>query len=276
MSKRVALAIAIVTVCAFHHSARAQHAAPFQQERMLPARDFGAELHLGSMDFAFNSLTVIGIETFGQIPLTSRLGLRGRLPIAHANGSGDSGTSLGNLTVGLEYLVRGSIGPRSADAVSVGGSLSLPTASDTGDSGAAASALATYRVPFPGYYAPNTTTLRAHVSWRKEQDRWLVQLQPGIHVLAVEGTNNDQTLLRFNIAGGWHASPNVVLMGELSTVSRILDDNAGEEWLHTLDLGMRYFARRSVFGVRLYYPLDESRREGLDMIGIAADLTARY
>jgi hypothetical protein len=148
--------------------AAAGPAHPFVMPDLSPSRTVGAEVIVGRIDLAplGGRTTVIALEPTLALPLTPRWTLTGRVPVGHATSSARSGTTLGNLTVGALYVIsaRGRRGDRTITAVDM--SLSLPTAADGGDAGAAARTHARFRVPDAGLYNPKTTTARVHGNWR--------------------------------------------------------------------------------------------------------------
>jgi hypothetical protein len=94
-------------------------------------------------------------------------------------------------------------------------------------------------------------------------------------VLVIQGAD-DLLLLRLGLAGGVHVASQLALIAEVTTVSDILDDRATQEdFLHTLDLGLRHVGPGSTFGARLYYPLDRSLRR-LDILGVGFDFQTSF
>jgi len=137
--------LAAAALAALTGVATASPRAPaFQTEDPRGDRRAGLELHLGQIELPLGlDLTVLALELSTTLPLGDRSTLRLRLPLAHASGSDTSGTSLGNFTVGFHHLIdRVATGGGGARLLSVDASLSLPTASDSGESAGAASALA--------------------------------------------------------------------------------------------------------------------------------------
>lgn len=250
--------------------------APFEMPVIAPGNSFGGELMLGTMEPspAGDNVTQIALELFGTAELTSRLSLRGRLPFAHTSDDNNSASSLGNLTVGLDYLLSTGRGATSVSAWSLGGSVSLPTASDTGDSRAAALLHGYFRVPYPGRYDPDTTAIRLYGQFRLDARKVFLQLQGGINHLIIDNFE-DLMLLRFGTALGVSVGRTTTLLAELTFLTDFLDDST-DDWWTNLDLGARFGLNRNLqLGARLFVPLDDTSRD-LDIIGVAVDLRTQF
>ena len=246
----------------------------FEMPSLSPEREVGAELMVGTIDFLPENLTMSAVELFGKLSVSPRLILRTRLPIAYANGAGVSGTTLGNIELGGDYILSTPAGS-SPGRWSVGGGVYLPTSSDGGESGVVANAHSVYRLTHPGRYMPETTTLALHGDYRRESGQLFFQGQFGAQLYVIEHASNS-FILRMGLGGGTMVSPQLALIAELTTTSDFLDDADHENFLHVLDFGMRYRVGRSGFGARFYLPLDASTRQGLDIIGFAVDYRGEY
>jgi hypothetical protein len=266
----VATALGAVAAPAAAHPAH-----PFVMPELSPHRRLGAEVLVGSLDVPFH-VTVIALEPTLSLTLTPRWTLTGRIPIGHVASDVRDGTTLGNATIGAIYLFSSRGRRHDLRRGALDFSLSFPTAADGGDAGFAARTHAVFRVPDPGLYFPKTTTVRVHGNYRADVGQVFFQGQFGMHVLVIQRAD-DLLLLRLGLAGGVHVSPQVALIAELTTMSDILDDRqTREDFLHTLDLGMRFSGATSTFGARLYYPLDDSLRNGLHIIGVGFDFQAAF
>ncbi len=272
---RHALALTVGLALVVPSIASADTTAPFQMPNVRRGKRIGGEFHLGSISQPLRDLTVLGIEFLAEIPVGDRSSIRVRMPVAQMQGDGVSGTGMGNLTLGLSRTmgVRRTHGRTTAWALS--GSLSLPTASAGGESGLAAAALAAYRIPYPGYYIPNATTLRVGADSHLDFGNAFVQVGIGLRLIAVDGADT-QTPIRLGLAGGTRLNHHFSLVGELTTMTYMISGRSGEEWFHTLDAGLKYRTGKAIIGGRLYLPLDESTRRGLSIVGIAVDVAARY
>lgn len=247
----------------------------FEMPELAPSRHLGEELMVGTLDFAASNLTVAAVELSGDWAPTPRIALHALLPIAYANGEELSGTSLGNITFGLGYVLANHRWGRRSRLWSVGADLSLPTASDGGDASSVAVAHGIYRITGLGRYAPEVTTLSLHGDLRREDDKFFFQGQLGFD-FHIDDASDDTFALRLGIGGGVKVSSHVAFIAELTTISDILDDSDGEDFLHVLDFGTRYWLHASSFGARFYLPLDDSTRNGLDILGFAIDYRTSY
>lgn len=253
--------------------ARADWPRPFVLPPLAAGPELHAEVMFGTVDTGPDA-TLLGFD-FGLRHRFDRLGISGSLPIVHTDTDIWDGTSLGNLTAGVDYLIAGSVRGRRHSATAIGASLSLPTADDDGDGSLAALTHAVFRIPDPGKYLPNTTTIRVFADWRTGTSEWFFQGELGMHALVIDGAD-DEILFRLGLGGGVAVSDSAALIGELTTMTDILDDNEGDEhFLHTLDLGVRFLGGgNSIFGIRLYLPLDDSYRDN-DALGLAFDFATR-
>lgn len=266
-------ALVVATLLLAAGPARADWPRPFVMPPIAAGPEFYSEVMLGTMDFGPLEATMLGFE-FGFRHRFDRLGISGGIPIAHVDTDNWDGTSLGNLTAGIDYLVAGSVRGQRHSATSIGATLSLPTASDGGDSALAALGHSTFRVPDPGRYLPDTTTIRVFGDWRTGTGEWFFQGELGMHALVRDGAD-DEVLFRLGVGGGVALSPAAALIAELTTMTDILDDdNDPEDFLHTLDLGVRFLGGNSIFGIRLYLPLDDSMRNR-DALGLGFDFAVR-
>ncbi len=275
-SRRAAPLAALAVSLLAPPAVRAQpHSPLFEMPSPLPSRTVGAELMVGTIDVESGNVTLAALELSGEFAATPRLALRALLPIAYANGQDFSGTTLGDLTLGTEFLLTAQRSGGSLSLWSLGGSMSLATASDGGESRRAAEAHRDFRVPYPGHYWPDTNTLRLHADYRLESGQVFFQGQLGVQFHVIEDVD-DVLNLRLGLGGGAMITRHVALLAELTTISDILDDSEGENFLHVLELGGRFHVPGGAFGARFYLPLDDSLREGRDILGFAVDYRAAY
>jgi hypothetical protein len=235
-------------------------------------RSVGLELMVGTMSSTPSDLTLIGLELDVEYPLSERLGFRALLPLAHERSDASSGTSLGNLTVGLDHPISSPADGRVG--WSIGGDLSVPTASDEGNSAIAAIDHSILRIPYPGRYAPDTSALRFYGNARIERETVFAQVQLAGHYLLVEDAD-DLTLIKLALGGGAMVNDRTAVLGELTTVSDIVDDSEGENFIHLLELGLRHRADRFAIGGRIHLPLDDTFRSR-QIIGFAVEVEATY
>lgn len=247
--------------------------APYHMPGVFNHRSIGLELMLGTMDDAAGDLVLIGFGLSLEYPATRRLSLQAALPVVHARGNDFAGTSLGNVTAGLAYLLSGSKGGR--PIWSIAGSLSLPTAADGGEAGAAADLHRIFRVPQPGMYQADTTTARFSADVRIDERRLFAQLDMRTELQLIDGGDN-RMLLFFGMGGGARLTNRTSLIAELNTAIYALVDEPVEDFLHTFELGLRHRSGTFAIGGRLYVPLDDANRRGRDAIGIGIDFSNAY
>ncbi len=245
--------------------------APFHMPGMTPERALSLQLMLGHMSSSPSDLTLLGIQLGGEFPITRRLSLEAVLPVGYESGGGRSGLALGNVTAGAGYTLRA---PGHGVGWAVGGSVSFPTAPDSGDGRAAAFDHSVFLVPFPGYFQPRTTTLRLRADARIEERTLFLQLHLASHMLVVDGPG-DVLLMVLGVGGGVRVTDRSALIAEVTTVTDILDHRGSEYFLHTLDVGFRHRERSTVFGLRLYLPVDDTLRSR-SMVGVAVDVASRF
>ncbi len=250
-------------------------AAPFQMPDVYSNNLLTAELMLGTVDGSpFDDFTVFALELGGSFSISPKLHLTGLLPIASTTQDGTD-TALGNLTLGLEYILSAARRGANVKAWSIGGSLSAPTASDSGGGFATSAIHGFFRAPYPGRYLPNTTAIRIHGQFRLDAQKIFFQAQGGINHLIIDGGDDDM-LLRFGLGLGIAPARAVTLIAELTTLSDIVDDADGDNFVHSLDLGARFRAGAGTqIGVRLYLPLDDVFRDS-DVMGLAVDVRYRF
>jgi|GEM_PF-6829806 len=278
-SRFVASAFAVVAFAGLAAPAHAQRegmrTAPFEMPVVAPGNSVGGEFMLGTMEPSpvADNATEIAFELFGTFEITDRLSLRGRLPLAYT--SADNGhSSLGNISAGIDYLLNANRSGSNATAWSIGGALSLPTAADSGGSLTASTLHGIYRVPYPGRYLPNTTTIRLYGQFRLDARKVFLQLQGGLNHWIID-RRDDLMLLRFGAALGVAAGRSTTLIGELTFLSDFLNDT-NDDWWTNLDLGARFRVGNDLrLGVRLFVPLDRTSRD-YNILGAAVDLRSQF
>lgn len=250
------------------------HRDPFQMPEVYGHHKLGLDFMFGQISAApfVDEINLMALELFGAYRVSRRLYLHARLPLGYASAEDYSGTALGNLTLGLEHRLSTSFSRGQLTAWSLGGSVSLPTASDSGDAGLASVLHGAFRLPYPGRYYPDTTALRVHGQFRLDTRSVFLQGQAGLNMLIIDGAD-DWMLLRFGLALGVSLGRSAVLIAELTTMSDILDDSDGDNFWHSLDLGVRFRAgTHTRVGIRVYLPLDAAYRDQ-DIWGIGLDIT---
>lgn len=270
-------------------------AAPLRMADTSERSHAGVDVFFGSFDadegglFFSTDATVVSFEPHLDFALTDSITLSGRLPLAYARsavtvlGFEDEKTELvlGNLSLGARYVAQVGRDLRAGG----GGFVNLPTADADDDldlpNPPAAAALANFF--FMERYLPETTTLGAHGDLRVDVGRGFVQGRVEyMHLTSdEEGYDDSLNLLRIGIAAGFWLTPTFAALGELTTLSTILDDDAqisddeDEDFVHSLDLGVRYAQPRWSLSARFHLPLDDFLREN-DLLGAGVDLSMYF
>jgi hypothetical protein len=241
---------------------------PYIMPPLVIDQELGAEFQFGQRSAPGDDITFLVVEGTFRQPLGPSFALLAQLGVGHVDVGNADGTTLTNLTLGGTYMLSRRRDGRSAVVFSV----SLPTASDQGNDGAAAFGLASFYLADPGRFEGDATTFRAYLDYRLDSGRVFAQVEGGMQAIFHEG--DDWVLLRGNLAAGVGLSPRVALVAELTNMAYIFVDQPpnDEDFLHALDLGMRFRLHNGRLGARVYVPLDDSRRD-VDDLGIALDFT---
>lgn len=237
----------------------------------------GADLMLGPNDLVGDAF-VAAAGLFAEISLTKNLAVSARLPVAFASfdiGAGDeSGFALGNLALGGQLANwEKARSDRSRTLYAFGVVLALPTASDSGDSGTAANIAALHFIPDSGRYRVDTTTIRARGDFRYEASPLFVQAELAFDFYLREGDDEIGALV--GVGAGVKLNPNFAALAEITTVSDIIEDSDDENFVHTVDVGLRWHNQSVVLGARVYVPVDESLRDA-SVLGFGLDAAARF
>jgi hypothetical protein len=218
-----------------------------------------------------NDISLIGLNLRGHYQLGRGLLLGGHLPLAHAQFDDDSGTSLGNLTAELNYRL--SLHARSESWLDA--SLSLGTASDSGDGALAAQTFAVFWMADPGFYLPDTNTLRLMYRHAFGDQRMQLNLEAGVQYLFISDVD-DQARLPFRVGGQIDLGPRLELLGRFSTYWLVDADDGEDDFLHMLELGINLLqVGRGEVEALVYYPLDEVYRDNFEVWGLQIGFTTR-
>jgi hypothetical protein len=274
------LLVAVALACVCMPVAALAHPPPFYWMADLSVHSrAGVEVIPGNYDRAGETAILVPASVFAEFALTENVVLLGRLPLAYVDRVGiddpDEGAfALGNVSLGA-LLAGGSGHPHEGRLMyGIGALVHLPTASDEDDEGAAAARTAAFLVPDAGRYRPDTTTVRVRADVRYETDSVFVQGEVGVDRLILEDVD-DRTDLLLGAGLGLALDPYWALLGELTVLSNVLEDDDESEFLPVLDAGVRYHNPDLMFGLRVYWPFDESYRDA-SALGIGLDIALRF
>jgi hypothetical protein len=176
--------------------------------------------------------------------------VEGTLPIGWQHQS--NAPALGNVMIGGGFL------PESGRLVGIALRLAVPTSPSLGTGLATATALAAPRNTDPELWLPHATTAELVADWRWRGDATWVQAEVGLAgwwMLA-----RYETVVRATAAGGVRVAPWLDLTASFVTRSYVLARNPGEEFVHSLVLGIVSYNARGQLAVRLEVPIDASAR----------------
>jgi hypothetical protein len=256
----------------------------------------GVDVFFGSIDadeggelFSARA-TVVTFEPHVDVAVTPQLTLSGRLPIGYAKAETtvlfvdqeESDTVLGNASLGARFMSQASYDLRAGGGLLV----HLPTAKDDDDDGDLVSpplAVTSVRIFHLERYVPDTTTMAVHGDVRFDLGRAFLQGQVMyMHLLAEDEDAEDADLLRLGAAAGFWLTPMLAAMGELTTMSTVLDDdvqynpdNPDEDFFHSLDVGLRFTEAQWSISARFHMPLDDIFRDD-DLLGGGVDLAVYF
>lgn len=253
--------------------ARAEPLRPFEMPPLSAGTEIHSELMVGSMRFSTDvEGTTLALDS-GVRHRIGPLGLSVSIPAVHRDHNVGDGAGLGNISIGVLYLITAPDRAGPHDSLVLGASTSLPTGGKSGYLQAG------FRIADPGHYWPDTTTLRIFSGWRTGADTWFAQAELALYALLREV--DDEFLLRVALGAGKQLSPTFAVIGEITTMSDLPDSDGlfgtepspfllySGDFIHALNLGARVRAGSSTLGFRLYSPID--RRFGA--VGFAFDVT---
>lgn len=271
-------------------------AAPFLMPDTSERTRAGVDVFFGSIDADEGGLlftaegTVLTFEPYLDLALTEQITMWGRLPVAYTRArttvlgleQEESATLLGNAGLGARFMGQVSHELRAGAGVLV----HLPTAdADDADGNFVDPPLTTsvVRLFQLERYAVDTTTLGAHADVRFDLGRGFLQGQlVYLRLVAEDEDAEDSDLLRLGLAAGYWISPTIAAVGELTTLSTILDDDVqfdaedeDEEFFHSLDVGLRFAQPQFALALRFHVPLDDVFRDS-DLLGGGADLSLYF
>ncbi len=215
--------------------------------------------------------SLIGINLHGQYAIGHGLLLGGQLPLAHVRFNDDAATSLGNLTAELSYRLTNR--PRSSSWVDT--SLSIGTADNNGDGRLAALTFAVFTMADPGLYAPDTNTVRAMYRHYYGDPKLRFEFQGGFQYILFKDVD-DITRVPLTLGVRAELGPRIEALGRFSTFWLLDAEDGEDDFLHMLEAGfnLRKVGRGEV-EILLYFPLDDSYRDVLEVWGLNVGFTTK-
>lgn len=228
----------------------------------IKARQQAAGLGLSENDRVHLMALVLG----GQYQLVPTLSVHASLPVVHARFEDEAETTLGNLSVGLTHTL--TAGVRSQSSLET--SLSFSTADGGGMGASAAGSFASFWAPDPGLYQANSTTVRATYRHHLGDKERGIELGGGIHHLFFDMAT-DQTRVPVTFTG------HVNVGGAANMLARFTNlwimrggSDSDDDFLHLLEGGLEIGnIGNGDLAMMLYYPLDDSYRNVLEVWGMS-------
>ena len=214
-----------------------------------------------------DDISLIGLDVYAHTEISPGLRIGGRIPIAHGRFDGDSETTLGNLSLELFYDLRANSWLETG--------VSFPTADDEGRSASVASTFATFWIPDPGLYAPDTTTFRLMYNHRwnlrpstARKNGIAFEVAAGVQFLSVDGAE-DRLRVPLQLTGSIGLSGQTEAVGRFGTYWISGADDGEDDFLNVLEAGLRIGnIGRGQLELLLYLPADETYRDQFEAWGI--------
>lgn len=249
------------------------HPPPFYRMPDLSAQSrLGIELVPTVGEVNDEGALVLDAGLFADIALTPWLVLAGRVPLAYVHSDPEppdpevTSAALGDVGLGLRVVGSSRQRRGARTRYGVGFWLYAPTASDSGEAGAAAGIASAFTVPDQARYF-DATTLRVDLDGRYETHTVFVQGEIG---LAYHQFGDGDLDGRFGLGAGVAFNPYLAAIAELTLHADELDAITP-----VLDAGLRYHDPSLMGGVRVYWPLGDGQR-GAGIIGLGLDLGVRF
>jgi hypothetical protein len=232
-------------------------------------------LNINNPLFAFlvgdDDISLIGIDLYANTEVAQGLTVGARIPIAHARFDDDSQTTLGNLTFEMRYQLSAELRTRSWLETS----LSIATADDDGDGALVAGAMATFWIPDPGMYLPDTNTVRLmyrhHWNARRssQASRGLaVEFGAGAHFLLRDDAE-DRFRIPVSVTGKLGLSAQAHALARFGTYWTSGAEDGEDDFLHVLEAGLGLTGvGRGSMDILVYLPLDDTYRDTLEAWGL--------
>lgn len=176
--------------------------------------------------------------------------VEGTLPVGWQLQSG--AFALGNVMVGGGFL------PASGRLVGIAVRVAAATSPNLGTGLQTATALAAPRLADPELWLAHSTSAELVADWRWRGDTTWLQAEAG--VAGWWTLERYETVVRASFAGGVRVAPWLDLTASFVTRSYVLARNPGEEFVHSLMLGIVSHNTRGQLALRLEVPIDNSAR----------------
>ncbi len=256
---------------------------PFVMADLSDTRLLGAEVSWGVM--GEGDVQAYLLDVVIDYALSPTLKFFGRIPFVYADFNlpfqgDDSGSALGNVQAGARVI--SPLGPDKHAGATL--QVSLPTGpspfSGSGTDGLAAAAGTNLHLPDDlGRYFGDILTVRAGGDLRLLAGKGFVQGGALVNMFFYTGdedVSDEQVNYLYLFAGGGaFLTPELAVMAELATWADAFDElDGGENFRHSLSLGLRYEAGSASIGGRFtFYPDESARDDGMRMLTL--DVMAR-
>lgn len=239
---------------------------------------------------SFN-MSAYHLDLVGDIAIGPNVELFGRVPLMMAVpeddpliGDIDSDSGLGNIMLGGRMIV-----PSGSVEIGLNGAIYLPTADEldfTDEDGLSTYAGFIGNIPRdPAKFYPDTLCIRPGVSGRiPVAGHGYFQVDASLLMLFYSGDQDlddeQANFLHVTFGGAFPVTQNTAIVAELATLGDVFDEGddgiVGEEndWMHSLELGVRQELGRMSLGARVYFPLEEELRDQ-EIIGVGVELLGR-
>ena len=192
----------------------------------------------------------VGLAAGARLGVGASGFLEGTVPVGWQKQS--NALALGDVMVGAGLL------PRGQRLVGIAVRLAVPTSPQVGTGLATANALAAPRLADTELWLAHATSAEVVADWRWRGNATFLQLEGGVAGRWL--VDRYETVLRLSIAGGVRITPWLDLESSFVTRSFLATRNTGEEFIHSLILGMVAHTDRGQLAVRLEVPIDDSAR----------------
>ncbi|MSP17283.1 MAG: hypothetical protein EXR73_11880 [Myxococcales bacterium] len=276
---RVIVPVALVAAL-FARQAYADSARGLTMPNLSAVSTTGTDIQFAQFNAPDGKVTAVTLDVVTELAMKKQVVIGFRVPLSFVQAPGVPvfnplccGFQNGNL--GFFSRVHFNKGPW---RVGLDGGFSLSTAPD-GDLDAldgGDSAASTHLTHDPSRYLPDSGTARLGASTLLRAARFFLQTEAAL--LVVQSTpgfgEQDDTLVKLDGAMGLRLFYSVTLVAGVNTTWTAAQNGAADDWLHSVEGGLRFTAGNVDVGMRFYYPLDQVLRD-LKMIGGGLELGVR-